>query len=358
MTWRIRPAIGLLAVCLAGAACVGKTPARADQQARAGSARTYDDAGADAAAKAVTPPAANDGTPVAEPEPEPEPDAEVQTPDGEPAPATDMAERKPGLYVVETGAEPRTKLVLSAERGTKSTLPITLDMRLALGVANKDVPPQQIPTVTLDAIAEVTEVAGGRRTVTVTTANVAASDDVESARVAKALKDAVAQLGRASATIAFDDSGATSVALEGSADTSRIRPSLDGLFDNLAPTFVGLPPEPVGKGAQWELVTHREEGGAKIQQVIRYTLDAEPGETLSLSWELSRGTISVSLPDGAGVEAHGASGKGTMVFDPARAAAREAKAQINSRTEARVNFGESPSRVVVHQLSSLVVANG
>lgn len=352
MTWRISLGIGLLAVCLATAACVGKTPP--DQQARAGSARTFDEAGDAKAADGAAPPAASDATPQSEPEP----DAVVQTPDGEPAPATEMQERKPGLYLVDEGAEPRSKLVLSAARGTKSTLPITLDMRLALGVANKDVPPQQIPTVTLDAIAEVTGVAGDSRTVTVSTANVAASDDVESARVAKALQDAVAQLGRASATIVYDDSGATTVTLEGSADTSRLRPSLDGLFDNLAPTFVGLPPEPVGKGAQWELVTHREEGGAKIQQVIRYTLDEAPGETLALSWALSRAAISVSLPDGAGVQAHGATGKGTMQFDPARAAAREAKAQINSRTEAQVAFGDAPSRVVVHQLSSLVVAEG
>lgn len=358
MTWRISPQIGLLAVCLGAVACVGKTSSRADQQARAGSARTYDDAGTKAA-DGATPPTASEATAEAEqPAPEPEPDAEVQTPDGEPAPATDMEERRPGLYVVDEGAEPRSKLVLSAEPGTKSTLPITLDMRLALGVANKDVPPQQIPTVTLDAIAEVTEAAGRKRTVTVTTANVAASDDVESARVAKALQDAVAQLGRASATIVFEEAGTTSVSLEGSADTTRLRPSLDGLFDNLAPTFVGLPTEPVGKGAQWELVTHREEGGAKIQQVVRYTLDESPGETLAVSWELSRGTISVSLPDGAGVEAHGATGKGTMQFDPARAAAREAKAQINSRTEARVKFGGAPSRVIVHQLSGLVVAAG
>jgi len=364
MTRRLTTAIGLLGVCLAIAGCDGKAPGRADQAARGGSARTYDDAGAakaSAPAADESPQAGPSGTPevAARPEPtEPEGDAEVQTPDGQAAPASAMDERKPGLYLVEAGAEPRTKLTLSADKGTKTTLPVTLDMRLALGVGNKDVPPTQIPTVTLDAIAEVTAAKAGGRTLTLTTANVAASDDVESARVAKALQDAVAQLGRASATIAFDATGTTTVTLEGSADTTRIRPSLDGLFDNLAPTFMGLPLEPVGKGAKWELVTHREEGGAKIQQVIRYTLDAAPGDTFTVSWELDRGTISATLPDGAGVEAHGAKGKGTMEFDPARAAAREAQAQINSRTEARVNFGESPSRVVVHQLSNLSVANG
>ena len=355
MTWRLRSALGVFGLWFATVGCDGKTPPRADVVGKSSPARSFDDTGhpQEASAASGEPEA---GGPVDKPASDTKAEPAVEASDARPQEGSEVEERAPGLYLLGAGDEPKTKLTLSAKPGDKSTLPLTLDMRLALGVGNKDVPPQDIPTVSLDAVAEVAEVEPSGTTVKVTTQNVSAPDEVESARVAKALKDAVAQLGRASATITFDASGKTTVALEGSADTTRLRPSLDGFFDNLAPTFVGLPTEPVGKGARWEIVTHREEAGAKIQQVVRYTLEQPPGETLALSWELERGTISVTLPEGAGVQAHGANGKGVMEFDPARAAARTAQAQINSRTEARVKFGESPSRVVVHQLSQLAVA--
>ena len=51
---------------------------------------------------------------------------------------------------------------------------------------------------------------------------------------------------------------------------NSLKPSLDGFFDTLRPMFVPLPKDPVGVGGSWEVVTHQEDGGAAIQQVVQY----------------------------------------------------------------------------------------
>lgn len=272
--------------------------------------------------------------------------AEGDTTPPEPPPLIDA--REPGVFVTETGPEPKRALALTASLGTARTVPVRMTMRLSVGVADSVVPPTEIPAIRLDVVTKVTAVTPAEMIVEVSTANAAADGEVESDRVRKALVEAVQHLEAARATITIDRKGGVStMVMAGVADGSRLKPSIDGLFDSLRPMFLTLPTEPLGVGARWEVVSHREEGGAQMQRVVRYELTGAVGDVLAISWQTDRGTVSVGAADGAGIDAHASTGQGVTRYDLASASPVSSSSEIETRTHARVKFGERTSQVMV-----------
>ena len=231
-----------------------------------------------------------------------------------------------------------------------------MTMRLSVGVADSVVPPTDIPAIRLDVITKVTAVTAAEMVVEVTTANAVADGDVESDRVRKALVEAVQHLEAARATMTIDrKGGASTMVMAGVADGSRLKPSIDGLFDSLRPMFLTLPVEPLGVGARWEVVSHREEGGAQMQRVVRYELTEAAGDVVAIAWQTDRGTVSIGPADGAGIDAHAATGKGVTRYDLASASPLSSRSEIETRTHARVKFGERTSQVMVELHTQLHV---
>lgn len=324
-------------------------------RAAASSARSFD------APPGTTPNAPQASPAPSSPEPEtvPEPTEPTTPDDGTPALSDapePVAELPAGLSIKDPGSEPRVVPTVTATVGTKTTRAVQMRIRLAVGVGGREVPPTDIPELGLDVVTEVTAVTRKAITLAVTTDNVRAVGEVESNRVRRALEEAVTDLGGASATITMDRRGGPSaMKMEGGGTVAQMKPSLDGLFDTLSPMFVSLPTEAIGAGAKWEVVAQRQEGGATMQHIIRYTLKHLEGQTMTVTWAIERGTTSVQGDGEAGIEAHGALGKGSIDFDLSTGSPALAEAEINSRTHARVKFGETASKVFVQQLTHLQV---
>jgi len=350
----LRGAMSRFAVAVASLAVVSCTGKTAEQPPAPKTAPT---AQAKAAGQAEPKPATPSPTPTpaAVPTPAPAPAADPPdaptTVDGQPlfAKPKIIAARDAGVVMGESGASP-VALALTPPVGSTSTVPVTMDLRLAVSVAGQTVPATDIPTISLDAVMEVTALNPSSVIVDVKTANVKASGEGGTARVQKALDDAVKELSTATATVTLDRSGGATVLKKAGGDgPNSLKPSLDGFFDTLRPMFAPLPKQPVGVGGSWEVVTHQEDGGAAIQQVVRYEVTALTNDVVSLSWSVDRGTTAVGPTDAAGIEAHAAAGKGVVQFSLRTALPTSSAAEIVSRTHGRVQLGTNASPMMVHQ---------
>ncbi|MEM6993664.1 MAG: hypothetical protein AAF721_24335 [Myxococcota bacterium] len=271
--------------------------------------------------------------------------ADVELPAPEAVPA-----REAGLFLRGAGVEPKQRLVLSPTTGQARSAPVRMTMQLSVGLGGKVVPPTDIPAIALEVATKITEVTDAVATVEVSTAHAKADGDVQSDRVRKALEEAVQHLSAARATVTVDRAGGpSSMTMEHAGEATELQPSLDGLFDSLLPMFVSVPNEAVGVGARWEVVSHREDGGARLQQVVHYELTAVDDGVATVSWNTERGAVSVAATEGAHVSAHTAEGKGIVAYDLTTLAPRTSTADIRTRTHARVKFGDTASDVVVQQ---------
>jgi len=341
------------AVSLAVVSCTGKTPERPPA---AKTTPTAAPAPAEPAAGPAETPTATPATPA----PDPAEPAALTTVDGQPlfAKPKIVDARDGGLVMGDSGASP-VALTLTPPVGSTSTVPVTMDLRLAVSVAGQNVPPTDIPTISLDAVMEVTALNPSSVIVEVKTANVTADGEGGTARVQKAVQDAVAELSTATATVTLDRSGGpTTLKKAGGDGPNSLKPSLDGFFDTLRPMFVPLPKDPVGVGGSWEVVTHQEDGGAAIQQVVRYEVTGMTDDVVSVSWAVDRGTTAIGPTDAAGIEAHAAAGKGVVRFLLGTGLPESAEAEIVSRTHGRVQLGTNASPMMVHQQTKTRLGGG
>jgi hypothetical protein len=211
-----------------------------------------------------------------------------------PAPAQDSAEAKtrPVVTVMNAGAAPRRELRYRFDNGSFERASIEMTIRLNVSMGGLQQQVVAFPTVRmlvdLGPIL-VADDGSARYEFAISSAELIDSADTNP-NLAAALRGSLGQLPKISGWARIDPRGAT---LAGDIDVAAgVDPQLNQVFDSaeqsLQQMSAPLPLEPVGLGAQWQVVQDVQSAGFRVTQSAVYTLAAIEANEVNLGVMLTQ----------------------------------------------------------------------
>lgn len=186
--------------------------------------------------------------------------------------------------LLEAGAEPRVALRMKSKPGDKQSVVMTMEQSMSIEAAG--VPAQQV------------NIPAFQFTLALTTKNVSPEGDIDfeivfeeagvagtaAGAIAEAAKTSLAGLKGLTMLATISDRGATrkieaKIPAGASPDVRKIAEEMKNSFAN---DEFGLPPEPVGKGAKWEVKARAKSNGAMVNRISTYELVAAEGDVLTI----------------------------------------------------------------------------
>lgn len=217
-----------------------------------------------------------DEDPVPGPRPLPE--------DERPTEALDKPGQKPGLTLLEAGAEPREALRYKIKEGTKDRV----EMRLAIKSDLLEQIGMALPAFVGKVDAECTRVAeSGTMSLSMTFVTFTI-EDADSSPMGAMMGPAMAEMEGTKSALEITPRGEVkAMQVPGMGALGRLGGTGGTGLVNPNQTVVTLPEEPVGVGAKWRVVMKDLDAqGMKTNTTIVYTLKAREGSTITIQAKL------------------------------------------------------------------------
>jgi len=232
----------------------------------------------------------------------------------------------PIVKVLENGAEPRSDLSYALTKGTSQKMAMAMDMAVGVKSKGQTMPQTAMPrmTMTFDATTADKSPAGDFKIDSRLTATSVDPSGGQQEQMAKALRpqlDAMKGLGMVYWVTPKGHVHDVKLDVPPSVPAAA-QQIMNGMSQSFESMVTPLPPEPVGVGARWQVVSRLNTGGADILQSAIYTLKARTAVRVTLDVAIlqlaANDTIhTAQMPAGmsAKVRAFNSSGTGTTQVD-------------------------------------------
>ena len=246
-----------------------------------------------------------------------------------------------GITLVSPGAEPRALLRYHPVAGAKNRAAMVMDMRMTMDVGGMAAPAMNMPRITSDVEMGVTAVnADGDITFSTRSTNMKIDTTNTDPVLAAAMQGALPATGGVAAGGVMSSRGEPrDVKLDAASMSAEAQAFVGQFQDAMRQVQAGLPAEPVGVGAQWDVVSTVTQSGSEMIGKMRFELVAIDGDVVTLK---ARGTIGAGkggpalpgLPPGADVDVRDMSGdvNGNM-----RVNLRTMETSADLKTEMRIS---------------------
>lgn len=197
---------------------------------------------------------------------------------------------KPIVKLIDPGAAPRSDLSYALAKGSSQKMVMTMDMSMAMKVQGHNVPATSLPRMSMgmDA-ATVDKSAAGEFKIDshLTTVGVEANGGQQE-QMARALRPQLDAMKGLSMSYWVGPKGHVHDVKLGL--PSSMPPAAQQLLNGMSQSFESmvtpLPREPVGVGAQWQVISRTATGGADLLQSAIYTLKSRKGNQATLEVKL------------------------------------------------------------------------
>ncbi len=222
-----------------------------------------------------------------------------------PKPDTGAAVGAPVVKLVKPGAEPRRELRIAVKPGQAETMKMTMTMAIGMKLGARSQPANKLPPMVMDMDMKVTDVKPSgdlRYEFTLTKADVGAAPGIDP-RVKGAIQKALGGLKGLGGWAVVTNRGLTKEA------KINIPPGVDpqtkqvmqGMEQAMQQMGAPLPEEPVGIGAQWQVITKMSQNGIQIGQTATYDLVKLTGDDLSCKVAIVQSAPRQKVPSPVGV---------------------------------------------------------
>ena len=235
-------------------------------------------------------------------EPGPQPTKALPVPPKPTAAATGSAAE---VKLIKPGAAPRRELRFKVKPGQTETLKMTMTMAIAMKMGSKSQPSSKLPPMVMDMAMKVTDVKPNgdfRYEFSLTGTDVGAGPGIDP-KVQKALKQALGQLKGLSGWALISNRGLnkeTKINVPPGADP-QTKQVMQGMEQAMQQMGAPLPEEPVGIGAQWQVISKLSQNGIQIRQTATYDLVKLAGDALSCKLAIIQVAPKQKVPAAVGV---------------------------------------------------------
>jgi hypothetical protein len=232
----------------------------------------------------------------------------------------------PIVKVLDQGAEPRSDLSYALVKGAAQKMAMAMDMTIGVKTRGQSMPPTNMPRMTMTFDTSVTDKNGGGEfkidsRLTATSVDPSGGQQEQMAKALRPQIDAMKGLGMA--YWVSPKGHVHDVKLDVPASVpAAAQQIMNGMSQSFESMVTPLPPEPVGVGARWQVVSRINTGGADILQSAVYTLKSRSGPRATLDVSIlqlaANDTIhTAQMPAGmsAKVKAFSSGGSGTTQLD-------------------------------------------
>lgn len=197
---------------------------------------------------------------------------------------------KPIVKLLEPGAEPRSDLSYVLVKGSSQKMVMTMDMSMAMKVQGQNLPATALPRMSMGMDASTIDKSpAGEFKIDSHLSSVsvdAAGGQQE--QMAKALRPQLEAMKGLSMSYWVNPKGHVHDVKLGM--PSSMPPAAQQLLTGMSQSFesmvIPLPSEPVGVGAQWQVISRTATGGADLLQSAVYTLKSRSGARATLEVKL------------------------------------------------------------------------
>ena len=197
------------------------------------------------------------------------------------------------VKLFEAGDEPRAAMAYTFHKDQKQALKVSLDMTMGLKAGVRSLPPTPIPrlSMTLDLTAGDGDPGGDFHIdAMVRGIEVEAKKAGQDAEIAAAMRPHLEGMKGLSMGYWVSPQGSVrdvKIALP-SKTNAAAQQALSSMNQSFESIVTPLPKEPIGVGAQWEVVSRVSSSGADILQFATYTLKSRDGTRASLEVSLKQ----------------------------------------------------------------------
>ena len=267
----------------------------------------------------------------------------------------------PVVTLKDAGNGKKAPLRLSPKVGTKESMTISINMDMKMTSGGQEMPPQDLPVMTMVMDTEVNEVKeDGTFTYTFkfTKAESGTSDSLPYWALEgmnKLLGQMVGTEGQVTVTSrGFSRDGAF-VVPEGVAP--ELKETMNNMSRSMDQMVAPLPEEPVGIGAKWTVLSKPESNGMKIDQTAHYTLIAREDGKVELEVKLEQTAVkqTVDLGDQGSYQLvrYTGSGSGTSSLDLSLVSPVAARIKMSTDVGMNTNMGGLPVEIgAVNQVTT------
>jgi len=198
---------------------------------------------------------------------------------------------KPGLTVLDQGAEPRVQLQYKIAPGTKQDFNLSVDMNMDMGSAMGG--KMKLPSMQMDgAVAFDAATADGGMPYKLTTSKLGFVDTPGAAVPAAMINDKLKGMQNMVATGTLAPNGHVSdFKIDMAGAPPEVQQTLSGLKQSYDQMVTQLPDQPIGKGGKWQVVQQIDQNGIKAQQTAVFEVVDISGSTVKL-----KSTIALTAP--------------------------------------------------------------
>ncbi len=200
------------------------------------------------------------------------------------------------VRLLDAGAEPHAPLRIAAELGLAQQIDMEMDLAMVTQVG--PMPPQhvEVPTTVMVLRQEITEVAADgtfRQTFGIDSVSVPGEGEMHTT-----LREALAPLATLEGWIVGDPRGQVlGIDLRVADDApAATRQSLDNMRDTFRQMLATFPEEPIGIGAEWEVVQTLTTQQLSFTQTARYRLLAREGDRIELATIIVQNAPAQDMP--------------------------------------------------------------
>ncbi|NEE01602.1 hypothetical protein [Phytoactinopolyspora halotolerans] len=198
----------------------------------------------------------------------------------------------PQVTVTDAGSEPRDVMEMSPTAGDTVALDMQMEMSSEVRVDGDSMPSGSVPVMTIGMETTVDEVTDDEIRMSFVYDRVDAGDDAATAGLFEPM------VGM-SGTLTTTRNGAF---IDGEVDADGLDPVMSeavGQFEQmLADMTVPFPTEPVGAGAEWDMVSSVETSGLTLCNTATYHLVEFDGDAYELDVEVSQQALPGTLDEG------------------------------------------------------------
>jgi hypothetical protein len=232
----------------------------------------------------------------------------------------------PIVKVLDPGAEPRSDLSYALVKGSSQKMVMAMDMAVGVKTRGQTLPATNMPRMTMTFDTTVTDKNGGGefKIDSRLTATAVDPSGGQQEQMAKALRPQIeAMKGLGMAYWVNPKGHVHDVKLDVPASVpAAAQQIMNGMSQSFESMVTPLPPDPVGVGGRWQVVSRINTGGADILQSAVYTLKSRSGPRATLEVTIlqlaANDTIhTAQMPAGmsAKVKAFNSGGSGTTQVD-------------------------------------------
>lgn len=250
--------------------------------------------------------------------------------DDDPTTTQDCA-ATPQITVTNAGSEPHKIMEASPNVGDSSAIEMRMTIDTSVVVDGQEAPAQADPPMVLGLVFTIEEVTDDEIAMAFgyDSVEVEGNDD-------PALQETLDSITSMTGTIRTTRTGAF---IDGELNTdgldATLAPIVDQLEGQMADMTVPMPSEPVGQGAEWDMVSQVESGGITFCNRASYQLAEFDGDNYQLQIELTQEALTSSFEDqGVSIEVVSGTGSasgqtnGSLSFPIAVSGSTEATTQM------------------------------